>query len=103
MPRWPSQAEDSSETQAEIDYVRGLGTHCNSRFNAARLAGDVPTRLSLLMKYLRSMGRRARWGDINPEAVRRFVLQEIGVEIRLGQLVGGVDANHYRPTGTGPE
>lgn len=103
MPRWPVQAEDSAETEAEIDFVRGLGTHCATRFSPPRLAGDVPSRLSLLLSYLRCMGRRARWGDINPEAVRRFVLHEIGVEIRLGQLVGGVDANQYRPTGTGPE
>lgn len=55
-------------TEAELAFVRALGTH---RLGApcAPEAVPLPERLTLLRQYQVAMRRRTRWGAISPTAV----------------------------------
>ena len=64
-------------TEAEIEFVKGLGTYNPQR------AGTVRTRQQWLGKYLAAMRWRVEWGEIDCEAVERAVRGEM-----LGEEAG---------------
>lgn len=79
-----SQLYDSPirATSAEIDYVRGLGTHLLGGFR--KLIHAVPiTRVRLLLNYRRTLDDPRRdWGQVDVAKVRKVVEAELAEELR---------------------
>jgi hypothetical protein len=71
-------------TRAEIDFVRGLGTHCigghREEYHTKR---EPVTRLQLLTNYRRTLDWEDRdWGRVDVAMVRGVVDAEIAEEVK---------------------
>jgi hypothetical protein len=70
-------------TEAEIDYVRRLGQHCEGGHRTRPHAADVEvSRLKLLFNYRVTLDAPWRdWGHVDVERVRQVVQEEIDKEM----------------------
>ena len=62
-------------TDSEINFVRDLGSHLDE--SEKRGLHHQYSKVELLQKYLDAMCLRHRWGQINSDTVRAFVVNYI--------------------------
>lgn len=71
-------------TQAEVYFLRGIGTFCKPNRVAPPLS-----RLELLRLYQAALDNRVEWGTVDPLAVRAAVQKMIDKELKKEGKNGG--------------
>lgn len=73
-------------TADEVEYLDGLGAHCaGAHQESARVSLDaLPSRRTLLTRYLEAYTARSDWGEVDAKEVRLHALLLLCREAGIG-------------------